>query len=91
MIEDDGQGVVIPATAEVEQHLRTLPFVDDPGKVLRKLGAYTVSLANFQLQELADGGHIRQEHGLWILNDLADYDAQKGLRIKGLSELDYFL
>lgn len=91
MIEDDGHGVVIPATAEVENALRSLPFTDDPGKVLRKLGAYTVSLADFQLQELADGGHIRQEHGLWILNDLADYDAQKGLQIKGLSELDYFL
>lgn len=67
------------------------PLPTIPGKVLRKLGAYTVSLANFQLRELADGGHIHQEHGLWILNDLADYDAQKGLQIKGLSELDYFL
>lgn len=91
MIEDDGQGVVIPATAEVEQHLRTLPFTDDPGKVLRKLSAYTVSLTVYQLRELADGGRIRQEHGLWILNDLADYDIKKGLQVKGMSEVDYFL
>ncbi len=91
MIEDDGQGVIVPANKEVQQWLEQLPFVDNPAKLLRKLGAYTVSLTRYQLQELAEGGRLQQVRGFWLLRDVSDYDPQKGLQVQGLSEVDYFL
>ena len=74
-----------------QQWLEQLPFVDNPAKLLRKLGAYTVSLTRYQLQELAEGGRLQQVRGFWLLRDVSDYDPQKGLQVQGLSEVDYFL
>lgn len=91
MIEDDGQGVIVPANEAVRQWLEQLPFVDNPGKLLRKLGAYTVSLTSYQIQELQEGGRLQQVRGFWLLRNLDDYDAHKGLQVQGLSEVDYFL
>jgi CRISPR-associated endonuclease/helicase Cas3/CRISPR-associated endonuclease Cas3-HD len=89
MIEENTKDIIIPYDSEAESLIKMLRATDFPGKIVRRLQGYTVSVYTNEFNEL-ERAHDIDLIGdrFYVLKDKARYSEETGLINRNLEDTD---
>ena len=88
-IKEDTIGIIVDQTDESHVFIKRL--IDGDRRIKRKLQKYTVSLYQYQFNELYKLGIIKENTGVFILENLDYYNSTMGLMLNKNHDINYIV